>query len=126
MKVTLMVSEGRPRTVVVDSSEFVIGRAADCDLQLENPMVSRHHCLLTIQDGHLFVRDLKSSNGTGVNNQAIVGERLLRDGDHLWVAATPIDVRIHGDRVSLVDQMFQTLWEPVLPSARRPEKSVSG
>ena len=126
MKVTLTVSEGRPRTVVVESSEFLIGRAADCDLKLENPMVSRHHCVLTIQDGHLFVRDLKSINGTGVNNQAVVGERLLRDGDQLWVAATPIDVRIQSDRAAWGDQVFQTLWQPVPPSAHSPEEAVSG
>lgn len=125
MKITLTVSEGRPRAVVVESSEFLIGRAADCDLKLENPMVSRHHCVLTIQDGDLFVRDLKSSNGTGVNNQVIVGERLLHDGDHLWVAATPIDVRIQSDRASWVDQVFQSLWQPVPLSAHRREKAVS-
>jgi len=107
MKVTLTVGESRPRTVVVDSLEFLIGRAEDCDLKLHNPLVSRHHCALTIQDGRLYVRDLQSVNGTGVNNQILIGQRPLRDGDNLWVAATPIEVRIQNGRSAWVDKVFR-------------------
>jgi len=109
MKITLTVAESRPRTVVVDSSEFLIGRADDCDLKLQNPLVSRHHCALTIQDGQIFVRDLHSVNGTGVNNQILVGERPLRDGDNLWIAATPIEVRIQNGRAAWVDKVFRVV-----------------
>jgi pSer/pThr/pTyr-binding forkhead associated (FHA) protein len=117
MKVTLTVSEGSPRAVVVDSTEFLIGRAVDCDLRLRNPWISRHHCLLTIQNDQVFVRDLRSINGTAVNNQILVGERPLRDGDDLWVAATPIKVRIHSDRDAWRNQVLQTLEQ------RRPTSS---
>ncbi len=94
MRVTLTICEGWPLTVAVESPQFLIGRAADCDLTLPSPLVSRHHCLLTTQGGGVHARDLRSSNGTGVNNQRLVGERPLRDGDELWVAATPIQVHI--------------------------------
>jgi pSer/pThr/pTyr-binding forkhead associated (FHA) protein len=126
MRVTLTVSDGRPRTVVVDSPEFLIGRAADCDLKLRNPMVSRHHCALTIHDDHLFVRDLQSINGTGINNQVLVGERPLSDGDYLWVAATPIEVRIHNSRVGWLDQVLHTLRQRVPTSAHSPEGAALG
>jgi len=98
MKVTLTTREGRPQTVPVDTARFVIGRAADCDLRLESPLVSRHHCELTVQDGDLYIRDLESSNGTGLNNQPVVGRRLLHDEDELWVAATPVKIHIRRDR----------------------------
>jgi len=98
MKVTLTTDEVWPRTVAVTSREFVIGRAADCDLRLQSPLVSRHHCMVTEQDGRLFVRDLGSSNGTGLNNQPLIGERLLHHQDELWVAATPVKVHIQRDR----------------------------
>jgi len=119
MKVTLTVQEGRPRTVPVDSSEFLVGRAPDCNLQLQSPLVSRHHCALTVQDGRLYVRDLQSSNGTGLNNQTVIGERPLHNGDDLWVAATPIKVRIQGERYStgFVDKVLRTLWRPSEPPA---------
>jgi pSer/pThr/pTyr-binding forkhead associated (FHA) protein len=111
MRVTLTVSDGMTRTVVVDSPEFLIGRATDCDLKLQNPMVSRHHCVLTIQDDHLFVRDLRSSNGTGINSHILVGERLLHDRDRLWIAVTPIEVRIQHSRARWLEQALQTLQQ---------------
>ena len=94
MEITLHICEGKPRTVVVDKSEFVIGRAEDCDLMLAGPLVSRHHCALTIHNGGVYVRDLASSNGTGLNNQVLVGEMPLHEGDTLWVAVTAIEVHI--------------------------------
>jgi pSer/pThr/pTyr-binding forkhead associated (FHA) protein len=121
MRVTLTVSDGMTRSVVVDSPEFVIGRATDCDLMLPSPMVSRHHCILTIQDDHLFVRDLQSSNGTGINSDVLVGERPLHDGDHLWVAATPIAVQIENHRAKWLDRVFQTLRRRVPECAHSPE-----
>ena len=128
MRVTLKVSEGRPRTVAVEPPErakFVIGRGEDCDLRLASPLVSRHHCVLTVQDGRIFVRDLESSNGTGVNNQILVGQRPLRDGDELWVAATPVTVRIQRDRnvSTLVDEVFRKLWRSRGAPPRSPQAS---
>jgi pSer/pThr/pTyr-binding forkhead associated (FHA) protein len=98
MKVTLTVSEGRPYTVVVDSPKFVIGRHADCDLQLKNPLVSRHHCVLTRRDGRIDVADLASRNGTGLNSQVLIGQRQLHHGDRLWIGATLIEIGIREDR----------------------------
>jgi pSer/pThr/pTyr-binding forkhead associated (FHA) protein len=98
MKVRLKVTDGCRRTVTVHSPEFVIGRDSDCDLQLKSPLVSRHHCALTVQDGEVYVRDLQSRNGTGLNNQIVIDQRRLHDGDQLWVAATPIEIWIRGER----------------------------
>lgn len=98
MKVTLTVSEGRSYTVAVDSPKFVIGRAADCDLRLRNPLVSRHHCVLTRREGCLYVDDLESRNGTGLNNQMLVGQRQLHHGDRLWIAVTLIEIAIQEDQ----------------------------
>lgn len=121
MKVTLTVLEHRPRTVAVDSPNFVIGRAADCDLRLTSPLVSRHHCMLSKEDDRVYVRDLQSSNGTGLNNRAIEGQRPLHNGDKLWVAATPIRIVIREDRrmTAIVDEVFRTLWPSRKVSADR-------
>lgn len=101
MEVTLKITDGWPRTVDVDSPEFIIGRGEDCDLQLKSPLVSRHHCALTLKDGCLYVRDLESRSGTGLNDQVVVGQRQLHHGDWLWVAATPIEIGIRGDRTAV-------------------------
>ncbi len=94
MEVLLRVCEANPRIVSVDRPEFVIGRAEDCDLTLTNPLVSRHHCVLTVRDGGVYVRDLESSNGTGLNNRLLRSPAPLHEGDTLWVAVTPIEIHI--------------------------------
>ena len=61
---------------------FVIGRAGGCDVALNHPSVSRRHAEL-VQDaqGRWMIRDLRSRNGTLVNDAAVVGEQALRPGD---------------------------------------------
>jgi predicted component of type VI protein secretion system len=54
-----------------------IGRGREAALTLPHPLVSRVHCELFERDGKLVVKDLESLNGTFVNNQKIVGEKVL-------------------------------------------------
>jgi pSer/pThr/pTyr-binding forkhead associated (FHA) protein len=49
----------------------LIGRAADCQIRLALPEISRKHCQLTFQDGQVLLRDLGSSNGTRLNGKPI-------------------------------------------------------
>jgi len=60
-----------------EPAECVIGRAADCDIQIptdEHGDVSRHHCVLEIHPPHVQVRDLGSLNGTYVKGK-MIGQR---------------------------------------------------
>ena len=45
-----------------------VGRAPDCDLVILDGLLSRKHTLLTIEGERLLVEDLKSANGTFINN----------------------------------------------------------
>jgi ABC transport system ATP-binding/permease protein len=44
-----------------------IGRAPDCDVCLDYPMISAHHARITEQNGAYFLEDLNSRNGTAIN-----------------------------------------------------------
>jgi pSer/pThr/pTyr-binding forkhead associated (FHA) protein len=76
--------------------EFVIGRATDCDLQLDSEFVSRHHCelLLDHRDSAVRVRDLGSQNGTYVNDKVVRDEQEVKDGDRLVVGCIPFAIHI--------------------------------
>jgi pSer/pThr/pTyr-binding forkhead associated (FHA) protein len=97
-----------------EPAECVIGRAADCDIQIPcdevHADVSRHHCVVEIHPPHVQVRDLGSLNGTFVNGRKI-GQRppnqpseesglwpsaafALKDGDALRVGNTTFHVNI--------------------------------
>ena len=59
---------------------LVIGRAPDCDLTLDSPLVSRHHARLERAGSTHVLIDLGSTNGTHVNGQRS-DRHELRAGD---------------------------------------------
>ena len=61
---------------------LTIGRA-DCDIELNDPGVSRRHAVLRQVDDGLAIEDLGSKNGTFVNDRRIDGLERLRAGDRV-------------------------------------------
>ena len=78
----LLTGSNAGREIPVPPPGCVVGREEGCELRINSKHVSRRHCQLTIEDGCLWVRDLKSSNGTFVNGERIE-ECQLRSGDVL-------------------------------------------
>lgn len=62
----------------------VIGRRAECEIQLLDPAVSGQHALVTLVMDEPWVEDLGSTNGTYVNGQ-LTRKRLLEDGDEIGI-----------------------------------------
>ena len=59
-----------------------VGRREGCDIVLNFGNVSGNHCLLEIEEGYWFVRDLQSRNGVKVDGKKImVGMRKRVDPD---------------------------------------------
>lgn len=63
---------------------LVVGRADECDIQLDSKAVSRQHCQLVRRGDVHLVQDLGSNNGTFVNGRRIK-EHALSDGDAITV-----------------------------------------
>ena len=54
---------------------YVLGRAPECDVAIDDPSVSRRHALLTVS-GRITVEDLGSTNGISIQGQRLApGER---------------------------------------------------
>jgi pSer/pThr/pTyr-binding forkhead associated (FHA) protein len=68
-----------------------VGRASRADFILDVALVSRVHCRLTAGDDQLEVVDLKSTNGTFVNDKRIDKARLAT-GDRLRVGRVELTV----------------------------------
>lgn len=99
MDIKLKVLEGKNagREIAVAGQKFFIGRAEDCQLRPGSDMISRHHCVLLVEDGSLSVRDFGSKNGTFVNEERVIGERELKAGDRLTVGPLRFEVVVtHG------------------------------
>lgn len=68
-----------------------IGRQADCPIRVGDRSVSREHAMIWQQDGEPWIRDLRSSNGTRVNN-ALAQETPLRVGDVIRLGEMVLEV----------------------------------
>ena len=68
-----------------------VGRAARADFILDAALVSRLHCRLTATDANLEVVDLKSTNGTFVNDRRVERARLSA-GDRLRLGRVELKV----------------------------------
>jgi pSer/pThr/pTyr-binding forkhead associated (FHA) protein len=84
MPARLVAMVGRA-DILVDRVMVVVGRHRHCDFRLVSPRVSRWHCCLTKVDGGIWVRDLGSTNGVGINGHRVVSGR-LQPGDVLSIA----------------------------------------
>lgn len=64
---------------------LTIGRDASNDLVLDNPSVSRFHAQIERVGQRFRVRDLRSSNGTFVNNERVDGDVWLKPEDSVRI-----------------------------------------
>jgi len=81
--------------------KLLIGRRSHCDIQLQFPNVSSHHCELEFTNGFWRVQDLASSNGIKVN-----GDRL----ESKWL--------MPGDVLSIGRHRYEVHYVP--PDGQRP------
>ncbi len=94
---TVISGPFRGQTFQVPRGKFILGRETDCHLVLDSNSVSRHHCVLLLDDYTLRIRDLASKNGTFVNrDQTRVGERILVHGDTVRVGDMVIRVELES------------------------------
>ncbi len=64
----------------------VLGREDNCDIVVPNHAVSRKHAQISLRNGsQYFVEDLKSRNGTMVNNEPVLQPRMLKHDDRLKI-----------------------------------------
>ena len=73
------------QVIPLNRRKFLIGREQDCQLRPNSDMVSRHHCVFSVDDYSVRLRDLGSTNGTLVNGERIRKETVLAAGDRIVI-----------------------------------------
>lgn len=66
---------------------LIFGRGDQADCRIKDERVSRQHFAIVPKDGGYIVQDLKSTNGTFVNNER-VGEAPLKPNDKVRIGQT--------------------------------------
>ena len=72
--------------------EVTVGRAAGCQIIVDDTYVSQLHARLFMRDGQLLVEDLGSTNGTYLNRAKVSGPMVMQRGDRLQVGNTVMEV----------------------------------
>jgi len=74
------------------TSATSIGRSRANDIQVEDVSVSGQHCRVRPEEGGFVLHDLRSTNGTLVNDKK-VGRHLLAEGDVIQIGETCMQYR---------------------------------
>jgi hypothetical protein len=77
------------RTMRVDKRRVLLGRSRECDIQVEDPNVSRRHAELRQEGSSYWIVDLESTNGIEVNGRRVKRAK-LDSGDTFTVGSTEI------------------------------------
>lgn len=91
--VSLLLQDGSSRTYHVHEGSNILGRSTTADFRLPDTGVSREHAELSWNGHDAVLTDLKSTNGTTVNDTP-VDNWLLDDGDVITMGHSRIEVRI--------------------------------
>jgi hypothetical protein len=77
--------------IAVSMGTFLIGRGSDCQLALDDPLVSRRHATIRLDDdGRATLEDMGSRNGVLLNGVRIDKPEPLTDGDLIRIGSQDI------------------------------------
>ena len=68
----------------------IVGRAAPAEITIASPEISRQHCRVAVNDDHVILTDLNSTNGTHVNGARIKRPTSISSGAEFGLGAFKI------------------------------------
>lgn len=85
------------KTVETDRDEITIGRKNKNTIPIDNLQVSNKHARIVKHAGNYFIEDLKSTNGTFLNNEKITKEP-LRDKDIITIGKHSLVIHLEDKK----------------------------
>ncbi len=83
---TVLKGTNPGQRINLDGDSFIMGRKPDCQILIQNNAVSREHARISKFQDSYYIEDLKSRNGTWVNNVDIKDQRVqLKDSDKIKI-----------------------------------------
>jgi FHA domain len=73
--------------------EITLGRAAGCQVPLEDAYASQVHARVFQRDGNWYVEDLGSTNGTYLNRRRVAGPMVIKRRDKLQIGNTVLELQ---------------------------------
>jgi len=76
LKILVKLKDKEIKTLETDKTEITIGRNENNDIQINNLGASKKHARIFQRNGEYILEDLKSTNGTLLNNKGIITAKL--------------------------------------------------
>lgn len=70
-----------------------IGRAAGCEITLDDTFISQVHARVALSESGVVVEDLGSTNGTYLNRKRVTAPVVVQPGDVIQVGSTVMELR---------------------------------
>ncbi len=77
-------------SVLIEASELTVGRSRSNTIMLQDPLVSRVHLKVSVNEDAVTATDMDSSHGTFLNNKRMRGTVSLSPGDILQIGDTKL------------------------------------
>jgi pSer/pThr/pTyr-binding forkhead associated (FHA) protein len=88
-RLMIAAGDGETRAVPIAQDKLVLGRSTEADIQLNDPLISRRHCVIERREEGMFARNVSATNPLIVNGDPRVECRLY-SGDRIRVGTYSI------------------------------------
>ena len=98
-----VAAPAEPRLVIIEpielrgrfyplGAEMTVGRAAGCQITIDDTYASQIHARVFQRDGQFLVEDLGSTNGTYLNRHKVAGPMVVHPGDRMQIGNTVLEM----------------------------------
>jgi hypothetical protein len=87
---TILSGPSKGESHTLTKARVVLGRQG-ADVAMNDPEISRHHCLLEVRDTYINLKDLDSTNGTFYDEER-ARAAMLQDGSEFRIGGSQIRV----------------------------------
>jgi pSer/pThr/pTyr-binding forkhead associated (FHA) protein len=95
----ILSPDGFGTTFVIDRPALVLGRQTECDCVIDDPLLSRRPCRVSIDEkGGFWLEDLGSKNSTFLNSRKLQEKRRLQYGDRIMIGNTILRFYLEEER----------------------------
>ncbi len=115
----IIASKGKTKSIDIDKDTCVLGRASNCDITIDDELISRQHLRISLIGKEIFIEELGSSNGSWLN-----GERLVLKKKTLYSFGSFLNLGgANGISLSIED-LSSIQQAPVAKASSEPEKTL--
>jgi hypothetical protein len=100
-----------------------LGRSEECEVTIEDPLVSRRHAQIAVDGDEVRLIDLGSRNGVKVNGRNVEASALLQDGDRVRIGTqdlvfSRVEAKPNSEYVNRTTGVLRLCVKCKLPFAR--------